>query len=405
MSTSQAASSEEKPMSLTGLLSKAQNLMQKEEELRDSQDMKPGDENDNTKNPLVEALEILEKLQHQIQHAAIFSVNESLTDVQTSSLPLLGVEYHMAKAYLQVRTTSSKARYNNVKRAVELFHLFLHRCDTFEDLLKDTIQQQYKALPEMNHDDEEEMPSKPLPSPSRDEKIARFKESKEIKAKLSHMNAQVAQRKRLDLQEHEEMEGHDEDSLMRSLYLCQLNTYALDAFEEINSSSMEFQMLQMAVKMEKERNHMNQYRGVQAGGRGHPQSSQPQRRPMINDPTKKMQMTQVLQDPMTGQLIFKKQEIQSQVFRPSWNQPTMSLDELAEKEIKEAMEREARQKVSEENAKNAPRRYEYLVRDGMEDNVDLVDASAKLDREWDDWKDENPRGSGNKMGDRGDRNF
>jgi immunoglobulin-binding protein 1 len=126
---------------------------------------------------------------------------------------------------------------------------------------------------------------------------------------------------------------------------------------------------------------------------------------MINDPTKKMQMTQVLQDPMTGQLIFKKQEIQSQVFRPSWKQPTMSLDELAEKEIKEAMEREARQKVSEENAKNAPRRYEYLVRDGMEDNADLVDASAKLDREWDDWKDENPRGSGNKMGDRGDRNF
>ena len=43
--------------------------------------------------------------------------------------------------------------------------------------------------------------------------------------------------------------------------------------------------------------------------------------------------------------------------------------------------------------------------DGLEDDKDLVDASAKLDRDWDDWKDENPRGSGNKMGDRGDRNF
>jgi hypothetical protein len=41
----------------------------------------------------------------------------------------------------------------------------------------------------------------------------------------------------------------------------------------------------------------------------------------------------------------------------------------------------------------------------MEDDANLVDASAKLDRDWDDWKAENPKGSGNKMGDVGDRNF
>jgi immunoglobulin-binding protein 1 len=49
--------------------------------------------------------------------------------------------------------------------------------------------------------------------------------------------------------------------------------------------------------------------------------------------------------------------------------------------------------------------YEQLVKDGMEDDEKLVEASAKLDREWDDWKEENPRGSGNKMSERGDRNF
>ena len=69
------------------------------------------------------------------------------------------------------------------------------------------------------------------------------------------------------------------------------------------------------------------------------------------------------------------------------------------------MEREERQKEAEASKMNEPRRYEYLVKDGMEDNIDLVDASAKLDRDWDDWKDENPRGSGNKMGNRGDKNF
>ena len=83
----------------------------------------------------------------------------------------------------------------------------------------------------------------------------------------------------------------------------------------------------------------------------------------------------------------------------------MSLEQLAEKEVREAIEREAKQKAAEDLAKAGPRRYDQLVKDGMEDNQELVDASAKLDREWDDWKDDNPRGSGNKMGDRGDRNF
>eukprot|EP00543_Licmophora_paradoxa_P011524 CAMPEP_0202469686 /NCGR_PEP_ID=MMETSP1360-20130828/79219_1 /ASSEMBLY_ACC=CAM_ASM_000848 /TAXON_ID=515479 /ORGANISM="Licmophora paradoxa, Strain CCMP2313" /LENGTH=83 /DNA_ID=CAMNT_0049095103 /DNA_START=98 /DNA_END=349 /DNA_ORIENTATION=- len=83
----------------------------------------------------------------------------------------------------------------------------------------------------------------------------------------------------------------------------------------------------------------------------------------------------------------------------------MSLQELGEREVREAMAREERQKQAEQEQQNAPRRYEQLVKDGMEDNAELVDASAKLDREWDEWKDQNPRGSGNKMGDRGDRNF
>jgi hypothetical protein len=37
---------------------------------------------------------------------------------------------------------------------------------------------------------------------------------------------------------------------------------------------------------------------------------------------------------------------------------------------------------------------EQLRKDGQEDDADLVDASAALDRQWDDFKDENPRGSG-----------
>ena len=83
----------------------------------------------------------------------------------------------------------------------------------------------------------------------------------------------------------------------------------------------------------------------------------------------------------------------------------MTLEELGDKERADAMRRSEEQRIAEADAMYRPRRYDQLERDGMEDDEYLVEASAKLDRDWDDWKDENPRGSGNKMGDRGDRNF
>mmetsp|Transcript_13099 Transcript_13099/g.27160 ORF Transcript_13099/g.27160 Transcript_13099/m.27160 type:complete len:155 (+) Transcript_13099:869-1333(+) len=122
-------------------------------------------------------------------------------------------------------------------------------------------------------------------------------------------------------------------------------------------------------------------------------------------PYRPLQVTHITQNATTGQLVMKKEEIRSKVFQKGWNQPTMTLEELGDREVAAAMEREAKQKESEAAQKDAPRRYEFLVKDGMEDNAELVDASAQLDREWDDFKDENPRGSGNKRSEVGDRNF
>jgi hypothetical protein len=45
-------------------------------------------------------------------------------------------------------------------------------------------------------------------------------------------------------------------------------------------------------------------------------------------------------------------------------------------------------------------RYNQLVDAGDEDNKELVDQATMADREWDDWKESNPKGWGNKMGKR-----
>ena len=361
----------------------------------------------------LQALSLLTKLQEQIHHVALLSNNESLEDTPTSALIFLSVEYHMAKAHSAIpafdpetKQYRSILRQGNVRRSLELFALFLHRVSLYENLLFQDVNTRYQALSsqlESSSEDESVVSLKPL---SRDETIAQHKLLSSIQKDVSRIKALMHQRKRLGFDPEEEYEDHTSESLLRTMYVNQLNEWAIDAMKEIVMFQQELTFLKMSVERESNVEKEELFSGRPMRGRPGEETTSLNRRagrPGPNAP--KMEMTKVTQDAKTGQLIFTRQDIQSQVFRPSWNQPTMTLAELAEREVADAMRRDESQKKAELENKSKPRRYEFLVRDGMEDDKDLVDASAKIDREWDAWKDANPRGSGNKMGDRGDRNF
>jgi len=85
---------------------------------------------------------------------------------------------------------------------------------------------------------------------------------------------------------------------------------------------------------------------------------------------------------------LSRTERQAQVFQPSWNQPTMSLQEYAEMEMKMAEEREERGRAAERKRKEKEENETEEERDERE---------AMEKRKWDNWKDDNPKGSGNKM--------
>lgn len=337
-------------------------------------------------NP-VEAVEKLETLQKDVSAVALFSSNESVEDVSNASLPLVALDHHLAMAYTSIPTIKPKERKHNVIKGTDHFSRFLERLSMLE-ILGDEHKKEYEGLLQINLDELASSSS----HMNRDAKIARFRAKKELQHQLDQLQSLRDRRDRLGLQSEEEMDGHDDDSLVRSLTLKSLTIYSMEAIDEWQQIIRELPMIEMQIKMEEQRGSGDARRG--GGDEGPPQRSQ-----------EPLQLTHITKDTMTGQLNIKKEEIRSQVFRPGWNQPTMSLEELGDREMREAIEREARQKVVEENSKNDPRRYEQLVKDGMEDNAELVEASAELDRAWDDWKDQNPTGSGNKMGDRGDRNF
>ena len=84
-------------------------------------------------------------------------------------------------------------------------------------------------------------------------------------------------------------------------------------------------------------------------------------------------------------IISNKLNVRDNVFRPT-NLPTMTLDEFAEKEKVRMLEMEKQQEEAKLNKPN-------------EDSDDEIVADEKTykAREWDDWKDLNEKGSGNKM--------
>ena len=180
------------------------------------------------------------------------------------------------------------------------------------------------------------------------------------------------------------------------MQLQDLNLQKAEALEQWAQTKQELPMIEMMVERGQDSQQMQRHAGKEGAV-----SDESRSRPLSGKP---LEVTRITKD-YGGQLQIKREEIRSTVFRPGWNQPTMSLEELGEREYQAAIERDARQKEAEADQKNEPRKYEDLLRDGLEDNLELVDASAKLDRDWDDFKDANPRGSGNKHANRGDKNF
>eukprot|EP00559_Dactyliosolen_fragilissimus_P008367 CAMPEP_0184861320 /NCGR_PEP_ID=MMETSP0580-20130426/6027_1 /TAXON_ID=1118495 /ORGANISM="Dactyliosolen fragilissimus" /LENGTH=406 /DNA_ID=CAMNT_0027358765 /DNA_START=67 /DNA_END=1287 /DNA_ORIENTATION=+ len=406
-------------MSSTSIETIQQESTSLNEKLRRAQNILNAEGSVDPKN-VIEATRVLASLQDDIRRMSIFSTNETLQDLSTASISLLSTEYHLGKSLLQQSIASSSQRKENITKATESLYGFLSRCDNLE-IWKGDIQKNYHSLLDLSDRNEsEEMDSNNgngrnkarllmTTGELRDAKIARYRLSKTLTNQKSHLNALSTQRARLGLMEHETMEGHDGEGLMRSLALSELNLYAIDAIEEIHNSNKEMEMLDMAIKLEETRNSINLHRNSMHQTNGSTSMSNMGSRyrplPPNSKQNKPLELTHVTLDPASGQLVMKKEQVRSQVFRPGWNQPTMTLEELGDREVADAIQRSNMQKEAEERAKHAPRRYEQLVRDGMEDDSNLMDQSAVLDRQWDDWKDENPKGSGNKMGDRGDRNF
>jgi immunoglobulin-binding protein 1 len=91
-----------------------------------------------------------------------------------------------------------------------------------------------------------------------------------------------------------------------------------------------------------------------------------------------------------GGLTSERERMAAQVFQPSYRLPTMSIEEAGLREMK------MMEKWQERTAKMIQESNSAWHKDGSRSAQEDEDAEEEKARAWDDWKDDNPRGAGNK---------
>ncbi|KAI1124413.1 TAP42-like family protein [Nemania abortiva] len=321
------------------------------------------------------ALDAYEKCSQIIDKISLFSRNESLEDIATSDLPYLLVPYHIAELRLRASAGSLIERKGLLTSARVAYENFLSQLDSYSILSP----QDTKLFAEYNEDATGfSVISTTDPNARRNAKIANFKVEKELKQKLEYMRSSPRYLE----------DGGDEEAV-RELYLANIALSVHTAFQGFEGINREMEVIAQAPVAPAP---TSQHAAVQGDER---------RRKVLadnDDYSERLDAPLRLQAGFKGPLLSKdgkplrpftlvgnRQELQRGVFRPGHNLPTMSIDEYLEEERR-------RGGIIEGGGEASGRQPEP-----DEDNIEKADEETMKAREWDEFKEANPRGSGNTL--------
>ena len=321
-------------------------------------------------------LDRMHEVLDMIRTQDMFSKGEQLDDWTTESLKYFPVEFYLGHALGKWPEMAQRAKKLELSKMIIL--AFLQRCvdgevssatDASVDL------KEYMTAVEEGRD-----PSLGKSTQSvRESKIAAFKAEKARKGRIKQLISHLT----IMEQSAGEDTVVDTEDDKRELYILQIQSCISKAVDEISMMNSELEIL-------KHRSAMIEEGGEEALERFRAETPGPHE-------SNGIEVTRI--NKVDGQLFTERDVIKSNVFKPRFQAPTMTLEELAQQEMEQLRERERQAAEAGPNS-SGPRRYEHLVRDGDEDNAELVEEAAHADREWDAWKEENPKGWGNRQGKR-----
>ncbi|KAF3043097.1 hypothetical protein E8E11_007415 [Didymella keratinophila] len=347
--------------SIRGLFAKAERAR---EELGESYEPNSPIYQENLEKTIATYIKCLKKT----EDFSLFSPNETLEDITSSDIQYMSINYHLAELIQKVFTPEVRARKDHLLQARARYELFLKLLDTYDMLNKADA----KLLESYNEDKQNfSTVSTKDAAARRDVKIARFREEKEIKRKLEYLkqNPKLAEQ---------------DDQVVRDLNLTSIAFMVHQTFQSLESLAQELHIISLAPPAPppgqsarpqdgredgRDKDGYSERLDGQLGGLRYSG-------PILSSDGKPMR-------PFT--LLDNRQTLKKNVFRPDHSLPTMTIDEYLEEEKR-------RGGIIEGGGPQSEIRPEP-----NEDDLDAADAETMKARAWDEYVEENPKGSGNTL--------
>ncbi|GJJ68196.1 immunoglobulin-binding protein 1 [Entomortierella parvispora] len=299
-----------------------------------------------------------------VRQLSLFSENEFMEDISTKDLRFLLTEYYLGELFLKI---VSPDRLADITKSKDHFDHFLLQCET-HDILTPQDKKYHEQLTTNAPKDA---------ATRRGEKIARFKREKEMKTQIEEFHKVLGT---TNSGYEGELSSEMEDQY-RDFVLLHLQFAIFQTMEQLIGIQQEIPML----KQMQERRNAEGSNDARSSNR----SNADARDGKVDD-SRIWNATGPLMDPKGRPLrpfviTNKKAEMMKGVFRPGHSLPTMSIEEYLDQEI------ERGNFLS--GGTEEPKKKE------ADDNDDAaIDAETLKARNWDDFKDDNPKGWGNKGG-------
>ncbi|KAG0479869.1 hypothetical protein HPP92_010491 [Vanilla planifolia] len=359
---------------------------------------------------LKKGIEALRRCDEMVSKLGLFSSNETKDDVSTTNLKYLLVPFYLGELTEKILQDN---RIEILKLSQVQLKEFISICEALELVPEEEIESSNQGRLDL--------------SAVRAKKIARFKRQRAVEAKLQEINERKERRGR-SLRASAlstPIEAGDEDLLVddseeeREAWLMTISLAICKAFDLLDMLKKEEEML-AAVKeksleegndefakelMDERIKRAEMWHRSAASQAPFLKPAQPitcatYAQDVIEGRAKASEAHEHKHQPLifgpasliSGKLTNERERMAAQVFQPGYRLPTMSIEEAGLREM------EMMNKWKERNAKLMEEaNSSWYKDDNRRANEDEEDDAAQLKaRAWDDWKDDNPRGAGNK---------
>ncbi|TYJ38531.1 hypothetical protein E1A91_A05G449300v1 [Gossypium mustelinum] len=357
--------------------------------------------------------ELLEKCEDMISKLGLFSSNETKDDISTNNLKYVLVPFYLAEL---TEKLAQEERIQILKISQAKLKEFISFCEAMELVPQEELEASVQGASNSFAD-------------RRALKIARFRRQRAAEAKLTEIKERKERRGRsikaaalstpVEVGEDDLLDDDGEEE--REAWLTTISLAICKAFDLLEMLKKEEEMLS-AIKEKQLKEGEKEFsqailddrtkkaeawhrdaaararytqpaapitcatfaQDVIEGRANVSQAHEHKHQPMIFGP----------QSLIGGSLTSERERMAAQVFQPAYRMPTMSIEEAGLREM------EMMNKWQERNAKMFEEANSAWYKDkpkmGPSEDDEDDDAAQEKARAWDDWKDDNPRGAGNK---------